>query len=282
MRGARQLEPGAEQGAARGRPDGRGTGGRAHRRRGPAVDGAAAGRHADQGRHHQGEHRERDPRPVRRPARRPGGVRRRAGRDGAARPGRVRAGAAAAGRRQHHHVPAEAGRHVRRQDIPRQGRGHTDGAAGDILRRRHRGQAVQLAQLEHRVVRRVPPVPAARRLRAHHGQPADDQRPAAVERDGRAPGHHAVRGVRQPERLRRGQDVPAAGGRARVHAARSRAGAHRAAVRAVQTPDHGQGQERRPDPGGPGRRLDATIDIGLRRHNVCKRFTAFAVITYTS
>lgn len=202
MRGARQLEPGAEQGAVR-EQDGRGTGGRAHRRGGPAVDGAAAGRHAAQGRHHQGEHRERDPRPVRRPAGRPGGVRRRAGRDGAARPGRVRPGAAAAGRHEHHHVPAEARRHVRRQDIPRQGRGHTDRAAGDILRRRGRGQAVQLAQLQHRVVRRVPRLSAARRLRAHHGQPADDQRLAALERDGRAPGHHAVRRVRQPERLRR-------------------------------------------------------------------------------
>lgn len=265
MRGAGQLEPGAQQAAVRGPRHGRGAGRGEDRRGGPAVHGAAAGRHAAEGRHHAGEHGGRDPRRVRRAARRPGGVRRRAGRDRAARPGRVRAGAAAAGRHQHHHVPAEAGRRVRRQDLPRQGRGRADRAAGDILRRRGRGEAVQLAQLQHRVVRRVPRVPAAGRLRAHHGQPADEQRPAAVGRDGRAPGDHAVRGLRQPERFRRGQDVRAGHGRAAVRAAGARAGADIAAVRKVQTDDNRPGQERGRDADGPGRRRRrrATDEIGL-------------------
>jgi len=195
VRGAGQLESGAEQETVRGQV-GRGTGERDDRRGGPAVDGAVAGRHAAEGRHHQREHRQRDTGPVRRPARRPGRVRRRARRDRAARPRRVRAGAAAVGRDEHHHVPVEAAGHVRRQDIPRQGRVRAGRPAGDILRPRRHRQAVQLPQLQHRVVRRVPRLPAARRLHAHHGQPADDQRLADVGRDGRASGHHAVRRLR--------------------------------------------------------------------------------------
>lgn len=156
VRGPGQLESGAEQAAVRGQV-GRGPGPRENRGGRPAVDGAAAGRHAAEGRHHQGEHRQRDTGPVRRPARRPGGIRRRAGRYRAARPRRVHPGAAAVGRNEHCHVPAEAaGRHVRWQDIPRQGRFHPACPVADILRRRHCRQAVQLAQLQHRVVRRVP------------------------------------------------------------------------------------------------------------------------------
>lgn len=240
MRGAGQLESGAEQAAVR-QQVGRGRAGRGEDSgRGPAVDGAAAGRDAAQGRHHQGEHRQRGAAPVRRSAGRPGGVRRRAGRHRPARPRRVHTGAAPVGRHQHHHVPAEAGRHVRRQDIPRQGRGRTHRPAGDILRRRHRRQALQLPQLEHRIVRRVPPVPAARRLHAHHGQSADDQRPPALGRGERASHNHAVCGLRQPERFRRRQDVPAGNRRARVRPEGTRTEADIAAIQQVKTADNYQ------------------------------------------
>lgn len=263
MRGPGQLEPGAQQEAVRQQDVGRREGGGEDRGGRPAVHGAAAGRRAAQGRHHQGEHGQRDPGPVRRAARRAGGVRRGAGRDRPARPGRVHPGAAAVGRHEHHHVPAEAGRHVRRQDLPRQGRGHPDRPARDILRRRHHRQAVQLPQLEHRVVRRVPPLPPARRLHAHHGQPADDQRLETVERDERAPGDHAVRGVRQSQRFRRRQDVPAGDRRTRVHPETARPSTDSAAVRKIKADDNYQGQKCCRNSNRPGGHFYTTTEIGL-------------------
>lgn len=71
VRGPRQLEPGAEQDAVRGQVGGR-EGGREDRGRRPAVHGTVAGRRSAEGRHHQGEHRQRDPVAVRRAVSRPG------------------------------------------------------------------------------------------------------------------------------------------------------------------------------------------------------------------